>query len=97
MKQVSFGNEHFVRGVAYILAGIVLLLHTLELITVGLNILLILISLGMITYGMKESNALEIFATLLRRTKKAVHTVNNDSQTTKKNTPQSTKKRTRTK
>lgn len=40
-----------VRGLGIIIGGVLLLLHTLGIIETGINLLLILISVGLITYG----------------------------------------------
>jgi hypothetical protein len=44
-------NRNVVKGLLLLITGVLLLLYTLNLITTGINALLILASIGLIVYG----------------------------------------------
>lgn len=58
-KYLNFSENNLLRGFASMAAGVTLLLHTLGVIEAGINLFLILLSIGMIIYGFVISGLYE--------------------------------------
>lgn len=60
-------NRNVVKGLLLLITGVLLLLYTLNLITTGINALLILASVGLIVYGSVTSGLDKVLSNLYNR------------------------------
>jgi hypothetical protein len=59
--------NNITRGYLFLISGIILFLHVTNLVPIGLNIIVLLASLGLIFYGLLELDAFSKLATCLKK------------------------------
>lgn len=66
-QYLDSNNRNVVKGLLLLITGVLLLLYTLNLITTGINALLILASVGLIVYGSVTSGLDEVLKKLFSK------------------------------
>lgn len=54
--EISLNNKEALQGILIAIAGLALLLHTLDIIEKGIDLILIVLSIGLIGYGIFKTN-----------------------------------------